>query len=251
MVKNKDALVSIITPLYNSEHFVPLTIESVLYQTYKNWEMIIVDDCSTDNSVHVVSKYAEHDKRIKVFHLDKNSGPAVARNKAIYETKGQYIAFLDSDDQWFPRKLEKQISFMRNNGYAFTHTYFEKLSESGFRTNTVVTPPALVSYSDMLKSNLIGCLTAIYNSNILGKLYMPCIRKRQDYGLWLKILKNIQYAYCLQEPLALYRKRESSISSNKMELLKYNWQLYRKVENLSLPNSIYYLGCNILRKISG
>lgn len=245
----KIPVVSIITPLYNSSPFVADTIRSILAQTLTGWEMIIVDDCSTDDSVEIVQRFVEQDSRIKLIKLDRNSGPAVARNTALEAANCRYIAFSDSDDQWLPQKLEKQIAFMRANGYAFTCTHYEKVLESGERTGQIVTPPDHLSYADMLKSNQIGCLSTIYDSQMVGKVYMPLIRKRQDFGLWLKLLKIVPYVYCLPEVLALYRVRDGSVSSNKIEMLLYNWKLYRMVEKLSFLRSVYYLGWNIVRKV--
>jgi len=237
--------VSIITPSYKSKKFIKQTIESVLAQTYQNWEMIIVDDMSPDNSNEIIENYIKKDNRIKLIKLNKNSGPAVARNKAIKESKGRYIAFLDADDQWFPQKLEKQITFMKVNNYAFTYTFYSQINEEGEIQGNPIHPPLKLSYTDMLKMNRIGCLTAIYDSKFLGKVYMPFIQKRQDYGLWLKILKQEKYAYCLAENLALYRIHSNSISRNKIELIKYHYTLFRKHEKLSVYKSIYYIIYNI------
>jgi hypothetical protein len=241
-------LVSIITPLYNSEKLISETIESVLAQTYKNWEMIIVDDCSTDNGVNIVNKYQKNDDRIKLIKLSKNSGAAVARNTAIKNADGRYIAFLDSDDLWYPKKLEKQIEFMKQNNYFFTYTNYQKMSESGELINEIVKSPRKLVYKKALHTNYIGCLTAIYDKKKLGKVYMPEIRKRQDYGLWLKILKQVD-GYGLNKNLAYYRVRENSVSSNKLNLIKYNWQLYRDIEKLSIFRSSYYILYTIMLKL--
>jgi len=248
-VYTASGMVSVITPLHNCALFLSDTIESVLAQTLQGLEMIIVDDCSSDNSLEIAHSFARQDSRIRVTRLENNSGPAVARNTAIKMAGGQYIAFLDSDDLWRPEKLEKQIAFMRTNGYAFSYTHYEKISESGQHLDQYVTPPERLSYSDLLKSNQIGCLTAVYDASILGKVYMPLIRKRQDYGLWLRILKTKSFAYGLPESLAFYRVRSKSVSSNKVEMLKYNWMLFRDVERLSVYRSSYYLAWNIARKI--
>ncbi|WP_319204596.1 glycosyltransferase family 2 protein [uncultured Ilyobacter sp.] len=247
----KNNIVSIITPLYNSENFIKKTLESVKAQTYENWEMIIVDDVSTDNGVKIVKKYAKQDSRIKLIQLDKNSGGAVARNIAIEAARGKYIAFLDSDDLWHPEKLEKQISFMQENAYSFTFTKYRQMSENGDLLNKYIEVPKKVSYRQFLLKNPIGCLTAIYDSNKLGKIYMPNIRKRQDYALWLKILKQEKNGYGLNENLAYYRLRQSSVSSNKRSLIKYQWKLYREIEKLNLLESIFYMGCVISQKIFG
>jgi glycosyltransferase involved in cell wall biosynthesis len=245
---NKINKVSIITPLYNSEEFISETIESVLSQSYNNWEMIIADDCSTDNGINNVKKYQKEDQRIKLIQLKENSGAAVARNEGIKLANGKYIAFLDSDDLWHPEKLEKQISFMKENDYAFTYTNYQKISESGNLTDIIVESPSKLGYKKALHTNYIGCLTAIYDTEKLGKIYMPEIRKRQDYGLWLKILKEVD-GHGLNENLAYYRVRNSSVSANKFKLIKYNWKLYRDIENLSMLKSSYYILYTIMIKL--
>lgn len=242
-------LVSIITPSYKSERFISQTIESILAQTYQNWEMIIVDDVSPDNSNNIIEEYCKKDNRIKLIKLDKNSGPAVARNRAIEEAKGRYIAFLDADDLWKPEKLEKQIKFMEEKDCVLSYSAYETMSEDGVLQNKHINPPLKTSYKDLLKSNHIGCLTAIYDTQKVGKIYMPLIAKRQDYGLWLKILKKIDFAYGLDESLAIYRIMLNSVSSNKYKLLKYNYLLFRKHEKFSSIKSFYYLVCNIFFKL--
>jgi glycosyltransferase involved in cell wall biosynthesis len=244
----RNKLVSIITPLYNSGDFISETIDSILSQTYQNWELIIVDDCSIDNGVKIVKKYQENNDNIKLVQLSKNSGAAVARNKGIKKAKGKYIAFLDSDDLWHPEKLEKQISFMEKNDYAFTYTNYQKISESGGFTDVIVESPSKLDYKKALHTNYIGCLTTIYDTKKLGKVYMPEIRKRQDYGLWLKILKKVN-GYGLNENLAYYRVRDNSVSANKFKLIKYNWRLYRDIENLSVLRSSYYILYTIMIKL--
>ncbi len=246
---NLNKLVSIITPLYNAEKYIETTIQSVQYQTYKNWEMIIVDDCSKDRGPEIVKKYIENDNRIKLMKLEKNSGGAVARNRAIKEAKGKYIAFLDSDDLWYPEKLEKQLKFMEENNYDFTYTWYEKIDEEGNLLKEIVKSEDKINYNKLLKSNQIGCLAAMYNAKKLGKIYMPLIRKRQDYALWLQVLKKVDYGYCLKENLAQYRIVNGSVSSNKINLIKYNWKLFRDVEKLSIFKSFYYLSWNIFTKL--
>lgn len=242
-------LVSIITPSYKSERFISETLESVLAQTYQNWEIIIVDDVSPDNSNKIIEDYCKKDKRIKFIRLEKNSGPAVARNKAIEEAKGRYIAFLDADDLWKPEKLEKQIKFMQEKDCALSYSAYETMSEEGILQNKCINPPLKISYKDLLKSNYIGCLTAIYDSQKVGKVYMPNIIKRQDYGLWLKILKKTDFAYAVNESLAIYRIMSNSVSSNKYKLLKYNYLLFKEHEGFSSLKSFYCLIWNILFKL--
>jgi glycosyltransferase involved in cell wall biosynthesis len=242
-------LVSIITPNYNSEKFIAKTISSVLEQTYEHWEMIIVDDASTDNSIKIINTFLDKDSRIQLHQLSTNVGAGVARNKAIEVSKGSFIAFLDSDDLWLPKKLEEQISFMNRNKYHFTHTSYEEINENGATTNKIINCKKKMNYAQMLNSNKIGCLTAVYNKDVLGKVYMPNIRKRQDYALWLQILKKEKFVYGIQKNLARYRDRSNSISNNKIEMLQWNWRLYTEVENLSYFRGIYYLLANIINKI--
>jgi len=232
-------LVSIVTPSYNSAALISETIQSVLSQTVFDWEMIVVDDCSSDNSVEVIQFFVDQDSRIKLIQLSINSGAAVARNVAIETAKGRYIAFLDSDDLWLTNKLEKQLSFMQENNYPFTFAAYDKLDESGQVFGHIGVPDR-VSYADLLKVCSIGCLTAMYDTKYFGKVTMPLIRKRQDLGLWLKLLKKTDYAYGLNEILAQYRVRADSISANKVNAAKFTWQLYREVEGLNLINAIYY-----------
>ncbi len=232
-------VVSVITPLYNCSYYLEKTVESVLMQVFRDWELIMVDDCSTDNSLAIARRYAKQDVRIKVLQLKGNSGAAVARNTAIEAAQGRFIAFLDSDDQWLPQKLEVQLRFMQEQNVAFSYAAYEKLDEQGTVVGRVGVPKK-VSYSDMLKVSSIGCLTAMYDTEKLGKLYMPLIRKRQDLGLWLSILKQIPYAYGIQDVLAQYQLRSDSISANKRSAAQYTWRLYREVERLSFVVASYY-----------
>lgn len=233
-------LVSIITPSYNSAKFIENTINSVLKQTYQNWEMIIVDDVSKDNTIDIIKEYVKKDNRIKLVQLTSNSGAAVARNTAIENAKGRFIAFLDSDDLWVAEKLEKQINFMLRNNYSFTYTNYNLIDEDNVKYGKTFKAKKEVTYHDLLKTCSIGCLTVIYDSAKLGKIYMPLIRKRQDYGLWLKILKIIPKAYCLEESLAIYRTHQNSISSNKKNAALYQWKIYREVEKLNILLSVYF-----------
>ena len=231
--------ISIITPSYNSSGFISNTIGSVIDQAVSNWELIIVDDCSTDNSVEVIQGFVDKDPRIKLIQLTENSGAAVARNKGIEAAKGRYIAFLDSDDAWSPDKLAKQLAFMQANDYPFTFAAYDKVDEAG-KVFGHVGVPDKVTYSDLLKSCSIGCLTAMYDTEFFGKVYMPLIRKRQDLGLWLKLLKKTKYAYGLNETLGFYKVRKDSISANKKSAALFTWRLYRDIEKLSLPKASYY-----------
>lgn len=243
-----EPLVSIIIPLYNSETYISEAIETVLNQTYNNWELIIIDDCSTDQSYNIVTNYQKNDERINLLKLTKNSGSAVARNLGIKEAKGDFIAFLDSDDLWEKNKLENQINFMIINKYFFTYTDYSIINEEK-NTIKVIKAPKILTYQKELLYNHIGTSTVVYNSSILGKIYFPDLRKRQDYACWLRILKNNINGYGLNIPLTRYRIRNDSLSSNKFSLIKYNWQVFRKSEKFGILKSSFYLFTNISAKI--
>ena len=224
----KQDLVSIITPSYNSENFISETINSILNQTYKNWELLITDDCSTDTTLDIIKSYQNIDNRIKLFNLVSNEGAGVARNNSIQYAKGRYIAFCDSDDQWKPDKLEKQVHFIEQNNLVFTYSSYDVIDESGNFIKSIKAPKK-ITLKKILSNNYIGCLTAIYDSEAIGKQYMPVIRKRQDWVLWINILKVIKNTKGLDDSLAIYRDRKNSISSNKIQMIKYNWKVYYEV----------------------
>ncbi len=234
-------LVSIITPTYNSENFIAETIASVMAQTVTDWEMIIIDDCSSDSTCDVISEYSSTDRRIKFLRLEKNSGPAVARNTGIALASGKYMTFLDADDIWFPNFIERSISTIKSEGIPFVFSSYRRSDEALNFVYSDFIVPNKVTYSDILKTNSISCLTAFIDIESLGKKTMPEVFKRQDMGLWLKYLKEIPYAYGIQEPQAIYRIRKNSLSRRKSDLLKYQWQFYRNVENLNLAQSCYYM----------
>lgn len=233
-------LVSIIMPNYNSEKYIEATIKSVLAQTYQNWELLFVDDCSSDTSLELARTF--QDERIRVFLMKENGGAALARNRAIEEAKGRWIAFLDSDDLWAPQKLETQITYMQNNGISFSYTDYEVIDENNTIISTFKPRIDVCKYKDILKHNHIGCLTVIYDSEKLGKVFMPTNAiKREDMACWLSVLKKGEVAHCLHECLAQYKVHSDSISSNKLKMMKHQWQVYRKVEKLSLVRSFYYM----------
>jgi len=244
----KSDLVSIITPLYNSEKYIEETILSVLNQSYEKWEMLIVDDCSSDNGAEIVNKYIV-DKRIRYHKLEVNSGASACRNKGIELARGEFIAFLDSDDLWKKEKLEKQVNFMKNNNYSISFTEYEEIDENSNKLNILIkSPKKPVTYRRYLLTNPIGCLTGMYSVKELGKVYMPLMRNREDTGFWLNILKKDK-AYSLNENLADYRIRKNSLSFNKYKLIKFHWHLYRNIENLSIIESSFYIVSTIITKI--
>jgi glycosyltransferase involved in cell wall biosynthesis len=226
--------VSIITPTFNSEKYIAQTIQSIQNQTYLNWELIIVDDCSCDKTVSIIADFARKDSRIKFFQLEKNSGTGVTRNYGLTKANGRFIAFLDSDDLWKPTKLEKQIDFLIKNKLPFTFTFYECIDERGNSLGKIVTAPRNLSYRRLFFCNYVGNLTAIYDVKYFGKIPISSIRKRQDWMLWLAILKKIKTAEALPESLAYYRIRENSISASKLTLLKHNFRVYRNFHNFNL-----------------
>jgi len=224
-VKNR---VSIITPVYNSEKFIGYTIDSIINQTYKNWELIVIDDCSSDQSVSIIEDYINSYTNIKLIKNTKNEGAAVSRNKGIMEAQGDYIAFLDADDLWKPEKLEKQLKHMKAQNSDVSFSSYELIDEHGNKLNKKVCALPILSYQKLLKSNYIGNLTGIYSLKTLGKITSPNLRKRQDWLLWLSALKiSVKPAYGIEESLAYYRIRKNSMSSNKYNLLKYNYRVYK------------------------
>lgn len=218
-------LISIITPSYNSAKYISETIESVISQTYDNWELLITDDCSTDSTVEIIKDYIIKDNRIKLFILDKNSGAGISRNNSIKEAKGRYIAFLDSDDWWYPEKLQKQMDFIKKNAYEFVFTAFEYCDEN-LNVIGISRKPKRISYRKLLIGNNIGTPGVIYDTERVGKLYMPDIRKRQDWAMWINIANHTKYAYSINEPLWKYRNVKNSLSSNKLTLISSNIKIY-------------------------
>lgn len=234
-MSREDVLISVITPVYNSESYIEDTIKSVLAQTYTNWEMLIVDDCSKDNTAQVVKSF--NDSRIKYIRLDVNSGAAVARNKAIAKANGEFIAFLDADDMWKPEKLERQINFMQTHGYSFTFTGYEILKES---ENKVIEVPSSLNYIQYMKNTVIGMLTVMIDRRKLPNIEIVNIKKDHDSMTWAKLLREGNIAHGLNESLAYYRKVDGSISNNKFEAAKNHWNNCRKVEKLPLVKCSYY-----------
>lgn len=237
----KQPLVSVITPTYNSERFIAETIRSVKEQTYANWEMIVIDDCSTDKTVELVMKEQQKDDRIKLIQLEHNQGAAVARNTGMENAKGKYIAFLDSDDLWLSNKLEEQIAFMEKHDYAFTFSSFAIMDQFGNLTGKTNRAVEKADYHDILKRpGTIGCLTVVLDRDKIRDPYMPNIKTRNDFATWLKILRNGHTAYGLDKILAYYRLVPGSISSNKLKAAQKNWYVYREIEKLNFFSAAYY-----------
>ncbi|MDD7885917.1 glycosyltransferase family 2 protein [Flavivirga sp. 57AJ16] len=233
-------MVSIITPVHNSANHISKNIESVQKQIFRDYEHIIIDDCSSDNTVSIIKDFIKKNNKIRLIQLQNNSGAGFARNRGIKEAKGRYIAFLDSDDFWALDKLEKQISFMRENNFPFTHTQYYEFDDKTGQIKTLVKCPEKVTYQMILRNGgHIGCLTVVYDTNFFGKRYMPEIRKRQDWALWIKMLKGIDCSYGIREPLAYYRTGNSSLSKSKIKLVRHNFMVYRRELKMSFVESFY------------
>lgn len=234
-------LVSVITPTYNCADFIEETMKSVQEQTYQHWEMIIVDDCSTDDTRKIVERYIEKDSRIKYLCLENNSGAAVARTVAMNLAKGKYMAFLDSDDIWISDKLECQIKWMREHDYAFSCTAYEQIDEIGNPLNRTIKTVPKTDYNRLLLDCPVGNSTVMYDVEKMGKFEVPNIRKRNDDALWLQMLKKEKYIWGMPDVLMKYRIRQNSISSNKFKVVKYHWILYREIEHLSVLRSVFHI----------
>lgn len=233
-------LVSIITPSYNTSRFIGETISSVRAQTYQNWELIIVDDCSTDNTDQIVQGFQLIDGRIHYLKNEKNQGAAISRNKALALAQGRWIAFLDSDDLWYPDKLERQISFMVQNGYHFSCTYRTVINEDSTPKGILLKSPRHISKVGMRNYCWVGCLTVMYDANFVGKIQIGDIKKNNDYAIWLKVIRKTD-CYCLPEVLAQYRIRSGSISRHKkVELIKWHYLLFHDAECMGpIESSLY------------
>lgn len=242
-------LVSIITPTYNCAKFISRTIDSVQAQTYQNWEMIIVDDHSQDNTKEIVEEYMKNDTRIHYHLLEENSGAAVARTISMKLAKGSYMAFLDSDDIWMPDKLERQIAWMDANDYSFSCTSYEQIDENDNLLNRTIKTVEKTDYNRLLLDCPVGNSTVIYNVEKMGKFEVPNIRKRNDDALWLQMLKKEKYIWGMPDVLMKYRIRKNSISSNKFKVIKYHWILYREIEQLSILRSAFHIFCWCVIKV--
>jgi teichuronic acid biosynthesis glycosyltransferase TuaG len=251
------ALVSVVMPCYNTEPYVQAAIRSVLDQTHADLELLVVDDASTDGTADIVAALADVDERVVLLRRAENGGAARARNTALERARGDYVAFLDSDDLWLPRKLERQLGFAAVVGAPLTYTSYyaidahTTLADAATQAHEhVIDPPGVLDYRTMLEANYIGSPTAMYDRRKLGTRLMPDLRKRQDYALWLAILREGHTARGLLEPLSAYRRRHGSLSQDKLELAGWNWRLYRQVEGLSIPQSLLSLGQTTVRSLA-
>lgn len=234
-------MISIITPAYNAENFICETIKSVQAQTYKDWELIIVDDCSTDYTSVLANDYAKEDSRIKVIKAPQNGGVAKARNIGLENAKGDYIAFVDSDDLWKPEKLKKQLAFMKEKGCILSYTDFQKFNTTDASLGKVMRCPKKMRANDILKNTAIGCLTVMVDKKQAGEFRMPPLNHTEDNCTWYHILKNTgQTAYNLGEVLSLYRDGNASMTKNKGKSAKQQWETYRCYFKFSRIKSAYY-----------
>lgn len=238
-------LVSVIMPAWQAAATLAAAIASVQAQSLVDWELLLVDDASDDQTVAIAAALAAADTRIRVLRQPSNRGTAQARNRGIHAARGRYIAFLDADDLWLPDKLERQISFMADTGTALSYTGFWR-EVAGQRRQVRV--PARVDHAALLRGNVIGCLTAIYDSAALGKVLMPDLRMRQDYALWLKILRLCPEARGLDIPLAVHRRRAESLSSGLWRSFRATWVMYRKAEGLGAVPALFYLVCHLMNR---
>lgn len=231
-------LVSVIMPCYNMEKFVSHTIQSVMRQSYPRWEMLIVDDASTDGTTEIVKRYCEEDNRIKLIIKPQHSGIADSRNQAIALAQGQYLAFLDSDDVWRSEKLKRQLQFMEQKGIGFSYTSYDCIDEEGNTLAKIVRAKKNLSHDDYLHNTIIGCSTVMVDTDIVGKIVVPDFRTSEDTATWLNILKKGFLAYAIEQPLTSYRIREHSASSNKLKATQDLWKVYRQQEKLPFFKAI-------------
>ncbi|MBE6196110.1 MAG: glycosyltransferase family 2 protein [Rikenellaceae bacterium] len=241
-----NSLVSIITPTYNCGRFIEETIKSVQAQTYTEWEMIISDDCSTDDTREVIAPYLESDPRIKYICNEKNSGAAITRNNALKVAKGRWIAFLDSDDLWLPEKLERQIRFMEENGYAFSYTEYSEINEKSEELGVKVSGPKKITKWGMYGYCWPGCLTVMYDADVVGLIQIEDIKKNNDYAMWLKVILKAD-CFLYKENLARYRKRGGSISNHSYKaLVNWHYKLFREADHRGKIASVFLTGGNMV-----
>ena len=236
-------------PCYNAENYILEAIASVQQQTHSHWELILVDDCSTDTTIAIATSIAIQDNRIRVFKLPVNSGTGIARNTAVTLAAGNYIAFLDADDVWKPHKLQVQLQFIQEHQLPCTFSFYECINAGGNPLNKRVEAPLQLTYSQLFFCNYIGNLTGIYDVSFYGKIPISHARKRQDWMMWLTILKPIKMIRPVPESLAFYRVRNNSISAGKMALLKHNFAVYRTFHGHNWILSLLYMAVFLFTQI--
>ena len=239
-------LVSIVMPSYNTGSFIEESIKSVIDQTYQDWELLIVDDCSTDHSDEIVEPYLS-DQRIKYLKNEKNSGAAVSRNRALREAKGKWIAFLDSDDLWMDEKLKKQVSFMERHGYHFSYTNYSEIDTEGNKSGISVTGPGRITKAGFFNYCWPGCLTVMYDAEAVGLIQIADVKKNNDYAMWLKVCQKTD-CYLLDEELALYRRgRIGSVSTHSiLTMIVWHYRLFREAEGQNAASAILNTGRNLV-----
>lgn len=245
-------LISVITATYNSAKFIESTYLSINNQSYKKWEWVVTDDCSTDNTLEILESIALKDSRVKIYKNNVNGGAAVSRNNCIEHATGEYIAFIDSDDLWLQKKLETQLDFMLTNNISFSFTAYELIDEFGKHINKTVDTQShgFFNYTDLLAKKItLGCSTVMLKASLIKSIRMPLIRTGQDYAFWLRILKDGNLAYILPSVLTNYRVHSASISRNKFKKALRQWFIYRKIESLSLVYSLYYFSFYAFRAV--
>lgn len=241
-------LVSIVTPVFNGEKYISKTIDSIISQTYENWELIVVNDGSSDDSAAVVDELLKKDCRIKLLNFEENKGAAAARNAGIHAARGDFIAFCDGDDLWYPEKLEKQLDLMHKNGYGFTFTEFCIIDGDEKIIKERVKCPKEVGYFNLITGNPIMCSSVLIDRNIIGGFEMPPIRSAQDYATWAQIMRDKKVkAYCVNEPLAKYRKAGQTLSSRKFKAFKRTWRINRDFLGMSLIKTSFVIAIYAVR----
>ena len=253
--KRKNDLISIVIPVYNAAPYLKETIRTIEEQTYPNWEVIFVDDASTDESLQILQKYKESKKenkqRIEILTLQKNKGPAAARNAGVSAAQGRYLVFQDADDIWDKDKLKKQLEFHKEKDCAFSFTGYEFADETAVRSGKIVHVPEEIRYKEALKNTTISTITVMFDRTKLSEqlLQMPEDCQREDTATWWNILKHGYVAYGLNEPLSVYRRHAGSHSSNKWKAVKGTWRMYREQEKLTLPKAAYCMTFNLMNAV--
>lgn len=243
-------LVSIVMPAYNSEKTIKDSIESVLKQTYHNFELIIIDDCSCDNTSIIIKELQKIDKRIIYIKNDTNIGVGKSRNVGIKQSKGEWIAFLDSDDLWKNNKLEEQVIFLNDNPkVSFLYTASSFIDYKGKEMNYILNVPKKIKYKELLRQNLISCSSVLIKSNIIKNYEMPSGNIHEDFAMWLMILKDVEYAYGINSPLLVYRLHSNSKSANKFKAAIMNWNTYKFI-GLNVVERFYYMLIYIYKGIN-
>ena len=238
-------MVSVIIPVYNAGKYIGNTIESALNQTYKKITLVIVDDCSTDKSKNIIDEYIKHNNNI-IYHLNSNNtGAAVARNKALEIANGRYVAFLDSDDLWFPEKIQRQLALMSNNNVGFCYTAYEMIDDEGRLIREKIKILEKTEYKHLLKRTMISTPTVLLDRQLIGNVEMPLRRTGQDYAYWLLLLRKIGVAYGIDEALVQVRRRKNSLSKNKIQNVRDVWSIQTKFENIPLLNATYNTICYV------